>query len=157
MVQWSLCLPKNCISISNGMLSGGSNSLNISGNAVLSQSINARIIGLHFPPATAVELKNRVSFNASTTGLRQAFKVILIRLISRRSSIVVGSRSNALSPLVSSTEAINTRRVPHFSFQRGSYNIIDNIVARSQYFIVVHQKLAHTWYGIRSDVLRDLQ
>lgn len=64
------------------------NSHRTSAKAVLSVSTKPRTIGRHLRPVLGIELKNRLSLTASSTGARHAFKVMFIRLISRSSSIV---------------------------------------------------------------------
>ena len=71
----------------------------ISVKALLSVPTNARTIGRHFFPVADDELKNLLSFNVSEMGLRQALSAMFSLLISSRSIIMAGSRSNALSRL----------------------------------------------------------
>jgi len=71
----------------------------ISVKALLSVPTNARTIGRHFFPAADDELKNLLSFNVSEMGLRQALSAMFNLLISSRSTIMAGSRSNDLSRL----------------------------------------------------------
>lgn len=125
---------------------------------VLSTSKRALTIPFHFPPASGVELKHRLSLNASETGLRHAFIAAPIRVISCSIDKTLSSTSSGLSL---SNQNLNLRpnRVytPRLALQRRVDNVVDDTVTRGYDLISLYEELTHVRQHTGGDVQVDLK
>ena len=128
-----------------------------SAKAVLSVSNSALTIGIHFSPASAVELKHLLSLRQSVTGDRQAFIATLIFVISRIIATRSSSTSSGLRLMVMIKDFGLWMPIPCFTLESGSDDIVNDLVARCQDLVRVNQELAQIRKCIRSDVRVDLE